>query len=164
MSIFTLAISCLTTSNLLWFMDLTFQVPMQYFSLQHWTLLSPPDTSTARHSFCFHSAFSFLWEPFLPSSPVVYWTPSKGFIFQCHVFLPFHTVHGVFKGRMLKWFAFPFSRGPPLSELSANVCLSWGALHDLSHSFIELDQVVVPVISLVSFLWLWFSFCLPSDG
>ena len=31
-------------------------------------------------------------------------------------------------------------------------------------SFIELDKVVVHVISLISFLWLWFSFCLPSDG
>ena len=30
---FTLAISCLTTYNLPWFMDLTFQVPMQYCSL-----------------------------------------------------------------------------------------------------------------------------------
>ena len=28
---FTLAISCLTTSNLPWFMDLTLQVPMQYW-------------------------------------------------------------------------------------------------------------------------------------
>ena len=42
MSIFTLAISCLTTSNLPWFVDLTFQVPMQYFSLQHQTLLPSP--------------------------------------------------------------------------------------------------------------------------
>ena len=33
MLIFTLAISCLTTSNLPWFIDLTFQVPMQYCSL-----------------------------------------------------------------------------------------------------------------------------------
>jgi len=30
---FTLAISCLTTSNLAWLMDLIFQVPMQYCSL-----------------------------------------------------------------------------------------------------------------------------------
>ena len=30
MSMFTIAISCLTTSNLPWFMDLTFQVPIQY--------------------------------------------------------------------------------------------------------------------------------------
>ena len=46
MSVFTLAISCLTTSNLPWFMDLTFQVPMQYCSLQHRTLLPSPVTST----------------------------------------------------------------------------------------------------------------------
>ena len=35
MWIFTLDISYLTTSNLPWFMDLTFQVPMQYCSLKH---------------------------------------------------------------------------------------------------------------------------------
>ena len=33
MSMFTLGISCLATSNLPWFMDLTFQVPMQHYSL-----------------------------------------------------------------------------------------------------------------------------------
>ena len=33
-------------------------------------------------------------------------------IFQCLIFLPFHTVHGVLKERMLKWFAIPFSCGP----------------------------------------------------
>ena len=37
---FTLAISCLSTFNLPWFMDLTFQVPMPYCSLQNQTLLS----------------------------------------------------------------------------------------------------------------------------
>jgi len=31
------------------------------------------------------------------------------FIFQCHIFLPFHTVHGILKARILKWFAIPFS-------------------------------------------------------
>ena len=36
MLMFTLAI-CLTTSNLPWFMDLTFQVPLQCCSSQHWT-------------------------------------------------------------------------------------------------------------------------------
>ena len=35
------------SSSLPWFMDLTFQVPMQYCSLQHQTLLSPPDTFTS---------------------------------------------------------------------------------------------------------------------
>ena len=32
------------------------------------------------------------------------------FIFQCHIFFPFHTVHEVLKGRILKWFVIPFSR------------------------------------------------------
>ena len=51
-----------------------------------------------------------------------------------------------------------------LSELSPMPCLSWVALHSKAHSFIELDKAVVHVIILISFLWLWFSFCLPSGG
>ena len=116
MSMFTLAISCLATSNLLWFVDLTFQVPMQHCSLQHQTLLSPPDTSTTGCSFLFSSAFSFFLELFLCSSPVAYWTATSlgGLIFQCNIciYLPFYTVHGVLKARILKWFAIPFSSGP----------------------------------------------------
>ena len=54
---FTLAISCLTTSNLCWFMDLTFQVPMQYY-LHHRTLLQSPVTSTSLCCFCFGSAIN----------------------------------------------------------------------------------------------------------
>ena len=59
MSMFTLAIFCLTTSNLPWFMNLTFQVSMQYCSLQHRTLLPSPITSTAGCCFCFGSVSSF---------------------------------------------------------------------------------------------------------
>ena len=76
MSTFTLAISCLTTSKLPWFMDLTFQVPMQYCSLQHRTLLLSPVTSTAGYSFCFGSISSFFLELFLHWSPVAYWAPT----------------------------------------------------------------------------------------
>ena len=77
MSMFTLAISCLTTSNLPWFMDLTFQVPMQYCSLQHCTLLLSPVTSTTVCWFCFGSISSFFLELFLHSSPVAYWAPTN---------------------------------------------------------------------------------------
>ena len=35
-----------------------------------------------------------------------------GLIFWYHVFLPFHTVHGVLEARILEWFAIPSSRGP----------------------------------------------------
>ena len=76
MSKFTLAISCLTTSNLPCFMDLTFQFPMQYCSLQHWTLLLSPVTSTTGYCFCFGSIPSFFLELFLHWSPVAYWAPT----------------------------------------------------------------------------------------
>ena len=59
---------------------------------------------------------------------------------------------------------FPSPGDHILSELSTLICPSWVALHGMSYPFIELDKVVVHVISLVSFLWLWFSACLPSDG
>ena len=72
----TLAISRLTTSNLPWFMDLTFQVPMQYCSLQHQTFLLSPVTSTTGYSFRFGSIPSFSLELFLHWSPVAYWAPT----------------------------------------------------------------------------------------
>ena len=72
---FTLATSYLTTSNLPWFMDVTFQVPMQYCSLQHWTLLPSPVTS--KTGCCFHlgSVSSFSLKFFLLCSLVTYWAP-----------------------------------------------------------------------------------------
>ena len=76
MSMFTLAISCLTTCNLPWFMDLTFQVSMQYCSLQHWNLLPLPVTSTAGIFFCFGSVSSFFLELLFHSSPGAYWAPT----------------------------------------------------------------------------------------
>ena len=44
------------------------------------------------------------------------------------------------------------------------IYLPWVALHGMAHSFIEFDKAVIHVIRLVSFLWLWFSFSLSSDG
>ena len=133
---FTLAISCLTTSNLPCFMDLTFQVPMQYCSLQHWALIPSPVISTTRCCFCFGSISLFFLELFLHSSSGASRGPDRlwEFIFQCHTILPFHTVYGVLKARILKWFAIPFSSGCILSELSAMTCLSGVALHGMAHS------------------------------
>ena len=73
------------------------------------------------------------------------------FIFQCPIILPFHTVHGVLKVRILKWFAIPFSSGPHSVELSTMTGPSRVALHGMAHSFIELDKAVGRVIRLVSF-------------
>ena len=72
------------------------------------------------------------------------------FLFQCPIFLPLHTVHGVLKAGILRWFAIAFSSGPhsgrPLHHDP------WVALLGVAHSFIELDKAVVHVIRLVSFL------------
>ena len=116
MSMFTPAISCLTISNLLLFMDLTFQVPMQYCSLQHRTLLLPPDICTTEHHFCFGTITLFFFELLviaLWSSPVAYWTPSKwgAHLLVSHLF-DFHAVHGVLAARILEWLAIPSSREP----------------------------------------------------
>ena len=75
--IFTLAISCSTTFNSPWFVDLTFQVPVQYCSLQYWTLLPSPVTSTTGRCFLFSSVSSFFLELFLHWSPVAYWSPTN---------------------------------------------------------------------------------------
>ena len=163
MLMFTLAISCLTTSNLPWFMDLTFQVPMQYCSLHHQTLLLSPVTSTAVYCFCFGSIPSFFLELFLHWSPVAYWAPtdlgSSSFsvlsFCLCILFMGF--------SRQEYWSGLPFpSPGDHvLSELSTMTRLSWVALHGMAHSFIELDKAVVHVIRLASFLWLWFQSVCP---
>ena len=36
----------------------------------------------------------------------------RGLIFWSHIFLPFHTVHGVLEARTLKWLPIPFFSGP----------------------------------------------------
>ena len=104
---FTLAVSCLTTSSLPWFMDLTFQfLTFQFFTASDFTF-------TSRHiqnwvSFllwpsCFILSGAISNCPLLFPSRVLNTFRPRGFIFQCH-FLPLHSVHGVLKARMLKWF------------------------------------------------------------
>ena len=113
MSTFALAISWLTTSNLPWFMDLTFQVPMKYCSLQHQTLLLSPVTSTTGCCSCFGSIPSFFLELFLHWSPVAYWAPTDlGVPLSVSYHFAFSYCYGVLKARILKWFAIPFSSGP----------------------------------------------------
>ena len=110
--------------------------------------------------------------PLISNSILGTYQPGE-FIFQCPIFFPFHTVNGVLKARILKWFAIPFSSGPRFVR-TLHHDLSWVALHgtalhgmalhSMAYSFTELDKTVVHVIRLISFLWLWFSVSLPSDG
>ena len=58
-------------------MDLTFQVSMQFCSLQHQTLLPSPVTSTTVSCFRFGSISSVFLELFLHSCPIAYWAPTN---------------------------------------------------------------------------------------
>ena len=169
MSMLTLAISGLTTSNLPWFMDLTFQVPMQYCfysirlyihhqSHQNWVLFL-----VWLHLFILSEVIS----PLFSSSILGTFRPGE-FIILCHVlwrvsFYLFILFMGFSRKEYWSGLPFPSPMDHVLSELFTMTCQSWVALHDMAHSLIELDKAVVHVLSLVSFLWLWFSFCLPSD-
>ena len=157
--------SHLTAFNLPWFMDLTFQVPMQLCSLQHQTLLSPPDTSTTGCCFHFGSASSFLLELYLCSSPAAYWAPTDlGVHLSVSCLFTFSYCSWGSQGKndevvchsLLQWPTF-CQNSPPWP-----ICLGWPYRAWLTVS--ELDKTVIHVISLVSFLWLWFLFCLSSDG
>ena len=143
---------------------LNIQVPMQYCFLQHWTLLLSPVPSTTGCCFCFGSIPSFFLELFLHWSAVAYWAPTGlgSSSFMSYLFA-FSYCSWASQGKntdvvchsLLQWTMF-------CQSSSTMTHPSWMALHGMAHSFIELDKAVVHVIRLVSFLWLWFSICLPS--
>ena len=87
---------------------------MQCCSLQHWTLLLSPVTSTAGYCFCFGSIPSFFLELFLHWSPVAYWAPTglESSSFSVLSFSLFILFMGVLKARILKRFAISFSSVP----------------------------------------------------
>ena len=144
---FTLAISCLTTFNLPWFMDLTFQVPMKYCSLQHQDF-----TFTTRH---IHNWASFLlWPnhfiltgvvskcPLLFPGSILHTFQPGGLILCYHIFLLFHTVHGVL--RQEYWSGLPFP-----SPVDHILSTDWTLYYDqyvltgpacMAHSFMELHK------------------------
>ena len=115
---------------------LTFQVPMQYCSLQHGTLLLSPVPSTTGCCFCFGSIPSFFLELFLHWSPVAYWAPTdlgsssvSDLSFQLFI-----TVHGVLGD----------GNGTPLQysclENPMDRRAWWAAVHRVAKSRIRLSD------------------------
>ena len=109
---FTLAVSCLTTSNLQ-FMDLAFQVPMQYCSLQHRTLFPSLVTSTTGRVFALALSFHTFWSYF---STLLQWHIGHLLTWEVHLSMSYlfafpYSSWGL-KARILKWFAILFSSGP----------------------------------------------------
>ena len=136
---------------------------MQHYSLQHQTWLLSSVASTTGCFFYFGSVSSFFLELFLHSFPVAYWAPTdlESSSFSVLSFCLFILFMGFSRQEYWSGLPFPSPVDHVLSELSTITHLSWGALYGMAHSFIELDKAVVYVISLVSFLWFWFSFCPP---
>ena len=78
---------------------------------------------------------------------VAYWTPSDlgggrwgggVLIFQCHSFLPFHTVHGVLAARILEWVPSVLLQWATICQNFTTTRLSWVTLPSVVHSFFEL--------------------------
>ena len=125
MSMFTLAISYMTSSNLPWFMGLTFQVPMQYCSLQH-------RTSTTRH---IHSWALFpLWlSLFIPSGAIsphfsssklgIYW-PAE-LIYPVISFCLFVLFTRFSKQKYWDGLPFPFPVNHILLRYESNLLVHW---------------------------------------
>ena len=130
---------------------------------------SPKDCSIHLYLF-FCSAYrviitisSFFLELFLYSSPVAYLSPTSlasspftviSFCLSYCSWLSQSKNTEVVCRCLLQWTTF--------CQNSTMTRPSWLALHGMAHSCIEIDKTVIHVISLVSFLWLWFSFYLPS--
>ena len=86
--------------------------PIQGLNLQllHWQADSLPLSQQGSLSEAINNC-----PPLVPSSISDTFWPGRrgeGLIFWCPLFLPFHTVHGILKARILGWFTIPFSSGP----------------------------------------------------
>ena len=121
-------------------MDLTFQVHMQYCSLQHQTLLPSPVTSTTVCCFCFGSISSVFPELFLPDLQQhigclptwgVHLSVSCLFDFSCCLWHSQGKNTEVVCHSLLQWTTFRTLHHDP-SVL--------GGLHGMAHSFIELNK------------------------
>ena len=124
-----------TTERLNWteLMDLTFQVPMHYCSLHHWTLLLSPVPSTTVCCFCFGSIPSFFLELFLHWSPVAYWAPANlgSSSFSVLSFCLFILFMGFSRQEYWSGLPFPSPLDHILSDLSTMTRLSWVAPHSM---------------------------------
>ena len=107
MSTFTLAISCLTTSNL----------PLIHgpnisgsYAILLFTASDLASITSHVHNWVLfllwlhHFILSGVISPLISSNILGTYRPWE-FPFQYLIILPFHTVHGVLKARILKWFA-----------------------------------------------------------
>ena len=122
------SLSCVQLFDIPW--TVAYQAPpsMGFSRQEDWSgvpLPSPPSITSHIQNW----ALSLLWlhlfilsgviSPLISSSILGLYWPGE-FIFQCPMFLLFHTVHGVLKARILQWFAISFQ-----NSLTWPVRLGW---------------------------------------
>ena len=74
----------------------------------------------------------------LPRSMLDIFLPGE-LIFQCHIFLTFHTAYGVLMAGIPEWFAIPSFTGPCFVRI-LHCDPSWVALHSVAHNSTELHK------------------------
>ena len=153
MLMFTLAISCLTTSNLPWFWTYhsRFLCNIALYSIGP-CFHHQSHPQLGGFFFCFGAISSFFLELVLHSSLVAYRAPSD---LESSSFSVLSVCLSIlFMG--FSWqeywscLLFPSPVDHILSELSTMTHPSWVSLHWSGHSFIKLNKAVVHVIRLVS--------------
>ena len=98
-------------------MDLTFQIPMHSRFLLLFTASDLACITSHIHNWIlfllwlYPFIFSGVISPLISCSTFGTYQPGE-FLFQYPIIFPFHTVYGVLKARILKWFVIPFSSGP----------------------------------------------------
>ena len=114
MFMFTLAISCLTHFEfaLIHGPNIPGSYAILLFTASDFTSITSHTHNWVLFLLWLHlSILSGVISLLISSSILGTYSPGE-FISQCPIFLPFHTVHGVLKARILKWLAIPFSSGP----------------------------------------------------
>ena len=114
---------------------------MQYCSLQHWTLLLSPVTSTTRCCFSI-SIHSFFLELFIPWSPVAYGhLPTWGVPLSVSYHFAFSYCSWGSQGKKTEVASIPFSSGVCPTSPPWPGCLGWP--HTAWLGVTELDRTVV---------------------
>ena len=156
MLVFTLAISCLTTFSLTLIHGPN--IPGSY-GILFFTALDFTSITSHIHNLVL---FLFWLSIFILSGGISLLFSTWGVhLSVSHFFHLFILFMGFSRQEYWSGLPFPSPVDYVWSELSTMTHLSWVALRGMAHSFIELKKAV---IHLMSFLWLWFSLCLPSDG
>ena len=131
---------------------------MQCCYLERRTLLSPPNTSTGEHRFCFGPAIPFLLELLvitLCSSTVAYWTPSdlevgwEGSSFGVISFYLFILSMGFSRQEYWSGAAISFFSGLCFVRTLHYDLTILVALHSMAHSFTELHKNLYQARSVI---------------